>query len=37
VYLISRIVNGAAAGNISSIQSILTDISVDQKERTANF
>ena len=37
VYLISRIVNGAAAGNISSIQSILTDISVDHKERTANF
>jgi len=37
VYLLSRIVNGAAAGNISSIQSILTDIAVDHKERTANF
>lgn len=37
VYLIARIVNGAAAGNISSIQSILSDISVDHKERTANF
>ena len=37
IFLLSRIVNGAAAGNISSIQSILTDISVDSKERTANF
>lgn len=37
IYLISRIVNGAAAGNISSIQSILSDISVDHKERSANF
>lgn len=37
VYLIARMVNGAAAGNISSIQSILSDISVDSKERTANF
>ncbi|MCX6824744.1 MAG: MFS transporter [candidate division SR1 bacterium] len=37
VYLLSRIVNGAAAGNISSIQSILSDISVDHKERSANF
>jgi predicted MFS family arabinose efflux permease len=37
VYLIARIVNGAAAGNISSIQSILSDIAVDHKERTANF
>lgn len=37
VYLLARIVNGAAAGNISSIQSILSDISVDHKERTANF
>lgn len=37
IFLISRIVNGAAAGNISSIQSILSDISVDHKERTANF
>lgn len=37
IFLLSRIVNGAAAGNISSIQSILTDIAVDHKERTANF
>lgn len=37
VYLVARIVNGAAAGNISSIQSILSDIAVDHKERTANF
>lgn len=37
IYLIARIINGAAAGNISSIQSILSDISVDHKERTANF
>lgn len=37
IFLVSRIVNGAAAGNISSIQSILSDISVDHKERTANF
>jgi DHA1 family tetracycline resistance protein-like MFS transporter len=37
IFLLSRIVNGAAAGNISSIQSILTDIAVDSKERTANF
>lgn len=37
VYLLSRIVNWAAAGNISSIQSILSDISVDHKERSANF
>ena len=37
VYLLSRVVNWAAAGNISSIQSILSDISVDHKERSANF
>ncbi len=37
MYLLSRIVNGAAAWNISSIQSILSDISVDQKERSRNF
>lgn len=37
IYLLARIVNGAAAGNISSIQSILSDISVDHKECTANF
>lgn len=37
IFLLSRIVNGVAAGNISSIQSILTDIAVDHKERTANF
>ncbi|MCX6823012.1 MAG: MFS transporter [candidate division SR1 bacterium] len=37
MYLLSRIVNGAAAGNISSIQSILSDISANQKERSANF
>lgn len=37
IYLIARIVNGMAAGNISSIQSILSDISVDHKERASNF
>ena len=37
IYLLSRIVNWAAAWNISSIQSILSDISVDQKERSRNF
>lgn len=37
IYIIWRIVNGAAAGNMSTIQSILTDISSDKKERTNNF
>ena len=37
IYLLARIVNGAAAWNVSSIQSILSDIAVDHKERTANF
>ena len=37
IYLVARIVNGLAGGNISSIQSILSDIAVDQKERTNNF
>lgn len=37
LYLLAQIVNGAAAWNISSIQSILSDISVDQKERSRNF
>lgn len=37
MYLLSRIVNGAAAGNISSIQSILTDISSTHQERSKNF
>ncbi len=37
IFLIARIVNWAAAGNISSIQSILSDISADHKERAANF
>jgi len=37
IYIIGRIVNGIAAGNMSTIQSILTDISKDQKERTNNF
>jgi len=37
VYLIARIVNGLAWGNVSSIQSILSDVAVDQKERTNNF
>lgn len=37
IYLLAQIVNGAAAGNIGSIESILSDISVDHKERAANF
>ena len=37
MYLLSRIVNGAAAGNISSIQSILTDISSTHQERSKYF
>ena len=37
IYIIGRIVNGAAAGNISTIQSILSDISKDAKERISNF
>jgi len=36
-YLGARIINGVAAGNVSSIQSILSDISIDHKDRTANF
>jgi len=37
IYIFGRIINGVAAGNMSTIQSILTDISKDQKERTNNF
>lgn len=37
IYLLAQIVNGAAAWNVGSIQSILSDISVDHKERAANF
>lgn len=37
IYIIGRIVNGIAAGNITTIQSILTDIAKDKKERTNNF
>ena len=37
IYIIWRVVNGIAAGNISTIQSILTDISPDKKERTNSF
>jgi len=37
IYVVARIVNGLAGGNVSSIQSILSDVSVDQKERTNNF
>ncbi len=37
IYLLAQIINGAAAWNIGSIQSILSDISVDHKERAANF
>lgn len=37
IYLLAQIVNGAAAGNIGSIQSILSDISKDHKERASNF
>ena len=37
LYLFAQIINGAAAGNIGSIQSILSDISKDHKERAANF
>lgn len=37
LYLFAQIINGAAAGNIGSIQSILSDISKDHKERAVNF
>lgn len=37
VYLIARMVSGLAAGNIWAIQSILSDISSDHRERIANF
>lgn len=37
IYIIGRIINGVAAGNMSTIASILTDISKDPKERTNNF
>ncbi len=37
LYLIARIVSWIAAWNISSIQSILSDISKDQKDRTSNL
>lgn len=37
IYLLAQIINGAAAWNIGSIQSILSDISVDHKERATNF
>ncbi len=37
IYLLARIVAGMASGNIWAVQSILSDISVDHKERAANF
>ena len=37
VYLIARIVAGLASGNMWAIQSILSDISEDHKQRAANF
>ncbi len=37
IYLIARVVSGIAAWNISTAQSILSDISKDQKDRTSNL
>lgn len=37
IYLLARIVAGMASGNIWAVQSILSDISADHKERAANF
>lgn len=37
IYLVARVVSGMASGNMWAIQSILSDISADHKERTANF
>lgn len=37
VYLFARIVAWLASGNVWAIQSILSDISEDHKQRTANF
>lgn len=34
---LGRIIDGSAAGNISTAQNYLTDISKDQKDRTKNF
>ncbi len=37
IYLIARIISWLAAWNIWTIQSILSDISINHKDRTANF
>lgn len=37
VYLFARVVAGLASGNVWAIQSILSDISSDHKQRAANF
>ena len=36
-YFISRVVNGITGGNMSILQAILTDISVDEDDRKKNF
>jgi len=37
IYLLARVFTGLASGNVWAIQSVLSDISEDHKERTANF
>ncbi len=37
IYLLARVIAGMASWNIWAVQSILSDISVDHKERAANF
>lgn len=37
IYLLARIFTWLASGNVWAIQSVLSDISEDHKERTANF
>jgi len=37
MYIIGMIINGITAGNIGTAQSILSDVSKDQKERTTNL